>query len=315
MKLDPVIPFEPITTNNPPSSDTWVTQVKWDGVRVLTYCDGNEVKLINRNLNERTLQYPELTNMEKYCTASSFILDGEIIAMDQARPSFTEIMKRDRLKKRLNIEFAVKQIPVTYMVFDILYLNGQWVTDAILAKRQELLEKIIVPSNQVQVVKNFTNPLLLLEQMKNYQMEGIICKNLESTYLINGKDSRWQKTKIFHDLYAVIGGVTLRHNAVNSVLLGVYDQDKLIYIGHAGTGKLKVKDWQELTKRIQSFIIKERPFDNEPERTKEAIWIRPEITVKVQFMEWTPGGTMRHPSIQSLVEIPAGECTVNQSTR
>lgn len=76
MKLKPVIPFEPISTETIPTDDGWVTQIKWDGVRMLTYFDGNEVRLVNRRCNDRTLQYPELLDIQTYCTASSVIIDG-----------------------------------------------------------------------------------------------------------------------------------------------------------------------------------------------------------------------------------------------
>lgn len=74
--LKPIIPFEPITVNQIPTGDNWVAQIKWDGVRILTYCEGGEVRLINRRQNDRTMQYPELQDAKAYCSASSFILDG-----------------------------------------------------------------------------------------------------------------------------------------------------------------------------------------------------------------------------------------------
>ncbi|KRF39145.1 hypothetical protein ASG93_23590 [Paenibacillus sp. Soil787] len=76
MELKPVFPFEPISTETIPASDDWVAQIKWDGVRMLTYFDGNDVRLVNRRCNDRTKQYPELLAIKTYCSASSVILDG-----------------------------------------------------------------------------------------------------------------------------------------------------------------------------------------------------------------------------------------------
>src|SRR5690606_41689137 len=109
--------------------------------------------------------------------------------------------------------------------------------------------------------------------------------------------------------FAVIGGVTKRGTVVNSLLLGLYEGDRFIYIGHAGTGRLSQADWRALTERVQPLLIERKPFDNESDRSKDAFWVKPQITVKVQFMEWTPYRTMRHPSIQSFVDVPIRECT------
>ncbi|RNB88033.1 DNA ligase [Brevibacillus nitrificans] len=314
MKIEPITPFEPILTESLPTGDNWVAQIKWDGVRMLTYFDGNEVRLINRKLNDRTLQYPEFLDLSRYCHATSVILDGEIIAFDSNKPSFHEIMKRDRIRKKQSIPLAVNQTPVTYMFFDVLFLNGSWVTEKPLRERQELLEQIITPLSNVQVVQNFQDAHGLYEVMKQHQMEGIVCKDLSSSYLMKGKDKRWQKKKIFHDLLAVVGGVTLRDGIVNAVLLGLYDESgNFIYIGHAGGGKLTNQDWRALTETIKPLVTTERPFHNQPERGKDAIWIKPKLVMKVQFMEWTTGLTMRHPTIQAIVNASLLDCTFSQN--
>ena len=147
-------------------------------------------------------------------------------------------------------------------------------------------------------------------------MEGVVYKDLGSTYSINGKDGRWRKRKVLQDLNAVVGGVTYRDMTVNALLLGIYANDgELIYIGHAGTGKLTQKDWALLTEKANDLQISRNPFKNEPERSRDAVWLKPELTVKVEFLELTPGGTMRHPSIQAIVDMDKSECTVDQLPR
>jgi bifunctional non-homologous end joining protein LigD len=314
MKIKPVAPFEPISTDIVPVSSEWIAQIKWDGVRMLAYYDGHDARLVNRKLNDRTRQYPELLEIPSYCTASSVILDGEIIAFDQSRPSFHEVMKRESLRKSQSIELAVTSTPVTYMIFDILMYNDQWVCDLPLMDRQNILQEVVRPLPHVQLTQNFTDGNHLFDVMKQHGMEGIVCKNLTGTYAIGGKDKRWQKKKIFRDLHAVIGGVTLRNGVVNSILLGLYDQGNFVYIGHAGTGKMSVEDWRQLTQIVSTMIIPERPFMNEPERHKDALWIEPTLTVKVQFLEWTPHGTMRHPSLQAFVTVTPTDCTFSQTT-
>jgi bifunctional non-homologous end joining protein LigD len=316
MNLKPIIPFEPIRADRVPSGPDWIAQIKWDGVRMLTYFDGIDTRLWNRRRNDRTMQYPEFLDVRAYCNADSVILDGEMIALNGHKPSFHEIMKRDRLRTGSKITQAIVRIPVTYMIFDVVYCNGQWVNGKPLAERQSILDHIIVPRENVQIVRNVSDGNALLGVMQSHGMEGIVCKDLKSAYAMDGKDGRWQKLKLFHDLYAVVGGVTFRGKVVNALLLGLYDeQGTLFYIGHAGTGKVTQAEWERLTRLIEPMRVNDRPFRNEPERSKDAVWIRPELVVKVQFLEWTPDGVLRHPSIQSFVESgnPPAICTFRQN--
>ena len=310
MNMHPVVPFEPIRTDAIPQGPGWVGQVKWDGVRVLTYWDGHCVKLFNRKKHDRTAHYPELREISAYCQAESVILDGEVIALGpDGKPSFYEVMRRDGLRRMEKVPQVQKAVPVTYMVFDILYLNGEWITDSPLTERQHLLNTVITPNSHVQLVENFPDAQALYQVIEAKGMEGIVIKDLSSRYLINGKDQRWRKKKFYRDIIAVVGGVTLRNNLVNALLLGLYDEKgRFWYIGHAGTGKLSQNDWRSLTERIRPLMQAEMPFVNKPTRAANAVWLRPEITAKIQFAEWVDGHTLRQPSIQGFVDVPARLC-------
>jgi bifunctional non-homologous end joining protein LigD len=316
MHLQPIIPFEPIATESIPEGKQWISQVKWDGVRVLTYYDGKSVRLFNRKKNERTLHYPELSEIKSFCTADSVILDGEIIALgSDGKPSFHEVMRRDAIRRMDRVEQARNRVPITYMIFDVVFVDGIWTDQFPLEKRMKILSDIIRPNDRVQLVPSYDDSQSLFNAIKGHNMEGIIVKDLNSKYYINGKKDRWQKKKHYKDLFAVIGGVTLRGGVVNSILLGLYDEKgELWCIGHAGTGKLTQSDWRSLTETIQKgMIIQERPFINVPERHKDATWIKPQLTVKIKFMEWTSSKTLRQPSIQSLINMTAKECTFDQT--
>ncbi|WP_028551873.1 ATP-dependent DNA ligase [Paenibacillus sp. UNC451MF] len=309
MQLEPIIPFEPVSTDRLPEGEEWIAQVKWDGVRMLTYYDGKETRLINRRLNERTMQYPELIDVRAYCSAESVILDGEIVALEGMKPSFHQVMKRDGLRSEQKVRTVQPHIPIVYMIFDVLFVNGEWVTGQSLRQRQQILEQIIHPVPQVQLVPSYKEIRGLYEVVKQHQLEGIVCKDLNSVYAIRGKDRRWMKKKLFQDTVAVVGGVTYRAGTVNALLLGLYDEEgKLWYIGHAGAGKMTVQDWKTVTKKVEQLRMDNKPFANNPERSKEATWIEPVLTVKVHFMEWTNNRTLRQPSIQSFVDISPQEC-------
>ena len=309
LKFSPIIPFEPIVTTQLPAGECWIAQIKWDGVRMLAYYDGVSTELINRRGNYRTMQYPELADTTAYCKADSVILDGEIIALSQGKPSFQEVMRRDSLRKEAAIRAAKGQIQVIYMVFDILFCNGEWTLDQPLSRRQALLKEMLVPHPHVQMVPSYANPEELWASAKSHDLEGILCKDITSTYSPGGKDKRWQKRKVILDVTAVAGGVTFRDGRVNAFLLGLYDEEgKLQYIGHVGSGKLKMEDWRQLTNEAMGLATPVMPFESLPQRYNGAFWIIPKLVFKVHFLEWNPSGTLRQPVIQAAVDILPQEC-------
>jgi bifunctional non-homologous end joining protein LigD len=310
--MNPIIPFEPIRTTIIPIGENWLHQIKWDGVRILTYCDGNNAQLFNRKLNKRTENYPELLDIKSYTDASSVIFDGEVIALaSDGKPSFHEVMRRDGIRHMENVLQQQKVVPITYMIFDILYYNGNWVNILPFIERNDILSNIVKPNEHVQIVRSFPDGGELYKVMQQQSMEGIVSKDVSRTYIIDGKDDRWRKIKNYGDIIAVIGGFTLSGGIVNSVLLGLYDlKGKFWYIGHTGTGKLSKSEWRELTEKLMPLVIKDRPFHNKPERHADTIWVRPELTAKVKYTEWRwkEGRLLRQPSIQGFVDIQSEEC-------
>lgn len=311
--MKPIKPFEPIRKDTIPNGN-WITQIKWDGVRILTYYDGKEVRLYNRKMNERTQNYPELVDIKSYCEADSIILDGEVIALGKdGKPSFHEVMRRDGIRRLEKVRFMKEIVPVTYMIFDVIFFNGKWVDERSLKERINLLSEIIEPNKHVQLVASHEDPETLFDVIKQQGMEGIVMKKPDSQYKIGGKSDAWVKVKNYRDLIAVVGGFTLSGGIINAILLGLYDREGgLHYIGHTGTGKLKKSEWIDLTEKLKLMIVKERPFENKPERQKEAYWVRPELTVKIQYAEWTEGRSLRQPSIQAFVDVPPKQCVFEE---
>ncbi|MCD9023297.1 DNA ligase [Cohnella silvisoli] len=308
--MKPIIPFEPIRAAHVPEGKQWIYQIKWDGVRILSYYDGTSIKLYNRKKNERTCQFPELTTPD-YCSAQSFILDGEVIALAaDGKPSFHEVMRRDGIRRLERVPLALKEVPITYMIFDVVYFNDEWMNNRSLRERQQLLQDIVIPSPTVQLVASHLEGNTLFDVIRQQSMEGILCKDLNSTYAIDGKDDRWVKVKNYGDVIAVIGGFTLNGGIVNSLLAGLYENGKLYFIGKVGTGKLSAADWRELTVTLKSIEVSESPFAIKHPDMRGAYWARPLLTARIQFAEWRiqEGRTMRQPSIQAFVDVLPDEC-------
>ncbi|MBP3040802.1 DNA ligase [Bacillaceae bacterium Marseille-Q3522] len=313
MRFTPIIPFEPVSSDKIPEGKDWVSQIKWDGVRILTYFDGHSVKLFNRKRNERTITYPELTDIKAFSAASSFIIDGEVIALDKdGKPSFHTVMQRDRLMHPDKIKEAIHTNPIFYMIFDVIFCNSKWIHERSLLDRMDLLSKMIKPTEKVQLVSAQKDGLPLFDVVKQHGLEGIVTKNINSGYFIGGKNANWQKIKNYYDVIAVVGGVTYRSGIVNSLLLGLFNErNQLCYIGSAGTGKLTDDEWKAFTRGIEPLKTMKTPFSNQPERKNKVQWLKPVITVKIQYIEWRNGHSLRQPSIQAFVDQPAALCKLS----
>ncbi len=306
--------MEPVASAAIPNGEDWIAQVKWDGVRVLTYADDGGVRLYNRKKNERTMHYPEITSISEYCSSRSVILDGEVISLGgNGKPSFQRVMRRDGLRNIDRVRIAIESVPIIYMIFDIVYLDGVWIHDKSLRERNQLLSSIITPNEHIQLVPSVEQTQGLFNAVQEQEMEGIVLKRIDSLYSIGKKREDWLKLKNFQDVIAVIGGFTLRHNTVNSILLGLYDSlGRLQYVGHTGTGKMTVSDWKELTKELKEMVTEQLPFNKIPQRRTDAVWVQPKKTVKIKFAEWTEGGALRQPSIEGFIEFPPEECLLER---
>ena len=310
MPLKPIIPFEPVSADKIPEGPDWIYQVKWDGVRVLTYFDGKKIKLFNRHLNERTSIFPELKAIKSHLSAKSFIIDGEIIALnEEGKPSFHEVMRRDSIRRIERVNEMVEIVPIYYIVFDIIFYNGKWINEQPLKERLDLLTEIMKPNDQFQLIPSYDEGKDLLTVTKEHDLEGIVCKKLSSNYIISGKKDTWRKVKNYKDIIAVIGGVTYRDNIVNSLLLGLYDENNdLIYIGNVGIGKLTMEERKLFTSKIPPLFNNKSPFQSEIKRSQTITWLQPKLTVKIKFIEWLVGKPLRQPTIEAFVDQDPLQC-------
>lgn len=312
--LNPLVPFEPVRWETVPQGDDWLHQVKWDGVRVLAYATGAQKRLFNRKRRERTLHYPELV-AERICNANSYVVDGEIIALDaDGKPSFHAVMRRDGLRRMERVREVEREVPIVYMVFDLLYCDGTWLFERPLEDRLDILERIIEPSRNVQFVTSHSDGAALFAAVRDHGMEGIVSKRLGRSYAPNGKDDRWVKVKNYGSVKAVIGGFTLNGGTVNAVLLGLYDeQNRLRFIGKAGTGTLTRNDWRQLTDGLAAIRTAESPFADRHPDMKGAHWVRPAVVVDVRYSEWRrhEGRLLRQPSIRGFVDMAPERCMLH----
>jgi bifunctional non-homologous end joining protein LigD len=300
-----IVPMEPQPSKVLQEDPGLFYQVKWDGVRILAFGEGGTVHLQGRSLKNKTVLYPELAVLPELVRGKSFILDGEMIALDGGRPSFFAVMQRERAAPG-NLSL-IKKVPVFYMLFDLLYLDGKWLLKYPWEKRQEMLLEVLSKNEQILVTPSYENGKILLETVRENKMEGIVAKKGDSPYIPGPRKSTyWLKTKIEQIIEAYVGGISFKGNKPSSLLLGlkidsaeIETTGKMRYIGSVSSGlkERDLEDWRSWAISNNSTLSPFISFNASSRRGY--LWVNPVKKVAVTFSEWTPDLKLRAPRIST----------------
>ncbi len=297
MKMDKIAPMEPILSDKILEGSDWIHQIKWDGIRGISYIQNQSIKILTKRGFDRTPFYPELFEAIDLLKGKEAILDGEMVVFDtQGRPSFSNILVRERVRSLQNLNHYVNQFPVKYLVFDILHLDGRDLRSLPLGTRKEILQEHLRKSPAITLTDDFKDGRALYQLMKEQNYEGIVSKNVKSPYLEGKKHQEWLKVKLTKKLLTVVGGLQLKYNHPSSIMVGVYRNEQLEYIGNVSSG-LKAKDYELFKTYLGDIQSPKSPFANRITGDKEVVWLKPTLTCWIQFMEWTSTGSLRHPRI------------------
>lgn len=293
----PVKPMEPVRVPQAFDASDFLFQIKWDGVRCLAYRGtGAGIRLFNRRLNERTLQYPDLVGALSFLPPGT-VTDGEIVALGaDGKPSFPLVLQRDLLKSPIKIKMQSERLPVLYMVFDVLWLDGTLLLEKPLYKRLEILKETFEPGDILHVADAVEqNGRALFAAVAAEGMEGIVAKQTDSPYLPGRKTPLWQKIKCWRELEVLVGGY-LQDEAgrLRSLLVGVGEDAGLRYVGSVASG-ITQKQRRALHNACRDSAVP-CPFINPPQDAA-ARWADPGISLRVRFLEFSPNGSMRNPSL------------------
>ncbi len=292
-----ITPMMATLVDQPPLGDPWLYEVKWDGVRGLCFIDEKRVRILSRNGNRCEQQYPELSVLPHFLKATSAILDGEIAVLDpHGRPSFSLIQPRIAVADPNSIAHLSRNTPVTLFVFDLLYLDGYDLRSCALIDRKNLLSEVLEGTERIRLSGHFAaQGKEMLEAARQSGLEGIVAKRLDSKY--ESRRSRdWLKIKISNEQEFVIGGFTHGERAYfSSLVLGLYDGDKLVHAGQVGTG-FNDRTLLEIYKNLEPLITDKTPFVNKPNRVlRKMTWIKPELVAQIKYLEFTRDGILRAP--------------------
>ncbi len=289
----------------PSSAGRFAYEIKWDGVRALASAVGGELMLRSRNDRDITRSYPELAPLGPVLAARDAVLDGEIVAFDAAgRPSF------ERLQERMHVDGAgaarerAARTPVTYVIFDLLQLDGVAVLDRAYVERRALLEGLGLHGDAWRTpdFHRGDGPALLAASAQQ-GLEGLVAKRLDSRYEPGRRSSAWVKVKNMRRQEFVVGGWLPgrggRASGIGALLLGYHDNaGALRYAGRVGSG-LGERDRRQLGERLALLARAQSPFADGAV-PGEARFVEPDLVVDVRFGEWTTAGVLRHPTYVGL---------------
>jgi bifunctional non-homologous end joining protein LigD len=288
----------------PRNEEAFGFEVKWDGIRAIAYCDHGHLTLQGRNFTDFTQRYPELRQLPRELGARRVVLDGEVVALDErGRPSFERLQSRMHLASDSAIRRRMKDLPATYVIFDLLYLDGHSTMSLAYEERRDLLARLELEGPSWRTPGYHPGEgAALLEATAAMGVEGVVAKRLDSSYEPGRRSQAWVKVKNVNDQDVVIGGWTPgaggRGGHLGALAVGVMEDGDLLYAGKVGTG------FTEQTLALLKRELEPRRRDDSPfsgrQPPKGTVFVDPELVAAVEFREWTKSGTLRAPSFKGL---------------
>jgi bifunctional non-homologous end joining protein LigD len=279
--------------------------VKWDGYRAIAEIGEGDVSLYSRNgISFEKKFFPIVESLRKF--RFDAVLDGEIVVVDeQGRSDF------QRLQHYQDSESG----HLLYYVFDLLYFRGHDLTDLPFQRRKELLKKILPSSPKIRFSDHVAKEgVLFYNVAREKGLEGIIAKHAQSVYETGIRSRQWLKVKTRLTQEGVIAGFTEPGGGrkyFGALVLGVFEGDELVYIGHSGGGFTE-KDLKAIREQLDPLIQKDCPFPVTPETNAPVTWVKPELVCEVGFSGWTEDAVMRQPVFLRLREDKAAREVVRE---
>jgi bifunctional non-homologous end joining protein LigD len=314
------------SAERPPAGDGWAFELKWDGVRALVRVDRGEATVLSRRGEDVTERYPELAGIGSALRSRDAILDGEIVAFDpDGGPSFQRLQRRTGLTAAPTIARRSAEAPVTYVAFDLLWLDGCSLCGEPYEVRRRALAELGLDDASWQAPRyHVGDGEELLAAVRSRGLEGIVAKRLDGPYRPGRRSSDWLRVKCRRRQELVIGGFMPgeggRAGRVGSLLVGYWDatpeearrlgrEQRLVYAGGVGSGFTDralgelVELLGPLRRGASPFELGEDPAVKYRQRSRERgglVWCEPQIVCEVEFLAWTHEGTLRAASFKGL---------------
>ncbi|WBL25035.1 DNA ligase D [Zunongwangia sp. HGR-M22] len=272
----------------------WIYELKWDGYRLIAHVDDGDVRIYSRNGINYGSKFPLLVKDLKQLD-HQVILDGEVVIVDKnGIPNFQALQNYDQ-----NTPGTLR-----FYVFDMLFLNGHSMLELPLKDRKSLIPEILEDLDYTFYCDHIEGMgTAFYKKAVDNGTEGVIAKKADSTYAPGYRTESWLKIKAVESEEAIICGYTNSKGAVfGSLILGMYQDGKLKYVGNCGSGFSNAQQ-KELLQKMDKLASKESPFISKINlKGRTPNWIKPQLICEVKFSEWTKAGSMRHPVFKGLRE-------------
>ena len=280
-----------------PRGDEWLHEIKFDGYRILCRLDTGKARFLTREAQDWSHRFGALSHIAEQLRSHRLLLDGEVVALDAQGVNDFQLLQNS-LREGVSGNLV-------YYVFDLLHLDGKNLISTPLVERKEQLEKVIPPgADSLRYSEHWIGKGdELLRKACSMGLEGIISKRKDEPYR-SGRGKDWLKIKCVKSQEFVIGGFTDPAGSrvyLGALLLGVYDDGKLLYAGRVGTG-FNNKSLRDVRARLDKIESKSPAFINPPRGAdaRGVHWVNPELVCEIDFTSWTSDGLLRHPSFKGL---------------
>lgn len=309
-----VVPMAATLTEDRFSDPRWLFETKFDGERCLAFRKGRTVRLLSRNERPLNATYPELVAAFAGQATDSFIVDGEVVAFADGRPSFARLQQRMGLTDPATVQAS--RVAVYFYAFDVVYAAGCDVTQVALRDRKALLKRLLAFGGRLRYAshRNRDGEAAWREACER-GLEGVIAKNGDSAYQ-HSRSPDWLKFKCVNEQEFVIGGYTEPAGArerFGALLVGYHEDGALVYAGKVGTGFTSTT-LHTLGDRLETRARATSPFTRgEPQRGGGRVhWVKPDLVAQIGFAEWTRDGQLRHPRFLGLRRDKAARDVVRE---
>jgi DNA ligase D-like protein (predicted ligase) len=298
-------PMECLSVSKLPEGEPWIWEIKLDGYRALAVKSGTSVTLFSRRRKSLNRQFPYIVEALADLPAGT-VVDGEVVAIDESgRPNFNLLQNSRGGASRIQ-----------YYIFDLLYWKDRDLTRVPLVERRALLKSVVVIRDErIRIADYFeAAPKDLLSAVREQGLEGVVGKRKGSLYQPGKRSGAWIKYRVNRGQEFVIGGYFPGPHGFDSLIVGYYDGDNLIYVARTRNGFVPASRRQVFSK-LKHLATPTCPFVNLPEtrrsrfgeelnaeKMKKAVWLRPEAVAQIEFLEWTEGDRLRHSKFVGLRE-------------
>jgi DNA ligase D-like protein (predicted ligase)/DNA ligase D-like protein (predicted 3'-phosphoesterase) len=297
----------------PFNSEDWMFEVKWDGIRAISYVNGG-LSIRSRNDKELKYNFPELEELTKL--TSDAVIDGEIIVMKEGKADFQALAERSKTASIENVKYLSKTSPATYIVFDILEKDGNPLVQLPLIERKRLLKEYVHEGSYV-VLSAYveTEGEVYYRAALAKGMEGIMAKKKDGQYEPGARSANWLKIKPILTCDCVIFGYTIgkgaREPTFGALILGLFGKTGPVYVGKVGTG-FSQENLESMLKTFEPLQAKDKTLE-EVDAQEEIVWLKPETVCQVAYQNFTKDGRLRMPRFLGIRDdkLPS-ECTLDQ---